>query len=119
MPIFRMIIILPRIHPLRRKTCLLQFSIKDSRALLDILSSVNSATNVDISSRGGESLRPETVYLIETWAPLVYIHSQDPFYPSSPEFHLQNVEVCSVTTRNVRKGQGSRLIKLLEFDWGI
>ena len=31
--------------------------------------------------------------IVETWAPAVWLHSQDPFYPSSIDFHLENVQV--------------------------
>ncbi|CAL4063394.1 unnamed protein product [Meganyctiphanes norvegica] len=31
--------------------------------------------------------------LIEAWAPLVWIHPEDPFFPSSIEFHFEHVEL--------------------------
>lgn len=41
------------------------------------------------------SLTPANRKLVETWAPAVWLHSQDPFYPSSIDFHLENVQMRS------------------------
>jgi len=38
-------------------------------------------------------ISPETKQLVEDWAPLVWLHSEEPFYPSTAEFHLENVQV--------------------------
>ena len=35
----------------------------------------------------------ETKKLISDWAPLIWIHSEDPFLPSNIDFYLDNMEV--------------------------
>ena len=35
----------------------------------------------------------ETKKLISDWAPLIWIHSEDPFLPSDIDFYLDNMEV--------------------------
>ena len=38
----------------------------------------------------------ETRKLISDWAPLIWIHSEDPFLPSNVDFYLENMEVGKV-----------------------
>jgi len=35
----------------------------------------------------------ETEKLVNDWAPLIWIHPEDPFYPSNVDYHLANMEV--------------------------
>ena len=37
----------------------------------------------------------ETQKLVNEWAPLIWIHPEDPFYPSNVDYHLANMEVTS------------------------
>jgi hypothetical protein len=39
------------------------------------------------------SLRPETADLIKEWAPILWLHPEDPFFPSNVDFYLENMEV--------------------------
>ena len=38
-------------------------------------------------------LSEEVAQMALEWAPLVWMHGEDPFYPSSVQFHLDNMEV--------------------------
>jgi len=49
-------------------------------------------------------LTEETLSLVTSWAPLVWIHGEDPFYPSTVNFHLNNVQVRSSDERVVQEG---------------
>ena len=40
-----------------------------------------------------ECIRLETKELISQWAPVIWIHPEDPFFPSNVDFYLQNMEV--------------------------
>ena len=40
-----------------------------------------------------KSLKPETVDLIKEWAPILWLHPQEPFFPSNVDFYLENMEV--------------------------
>jgi len=40
-----------------------------------------------------DALSDDAVKLVKDWAPIVWLHSEDPFYPSTVEFHLENVQV--------------------------
>ena len=39
-----------------------------------------------------EQLSAEVVRMAVEWAPLVWIHSAEPFYPSTVDFFLENTE---------------------------
>ncbi|XP_023337870.1 putative vacuolar protein sorting-associated protein TDA6 [Eurytemora carolleeae] len=49
------------------------------------------------------SLSEEARKLVEKWAPLVWIHSEDPFMPSSVPFHLQNIQINDENERLVQE----------------
>jgi len=49
-------------------------------------------------------LTEETLSLVTSWAPLVWIHGEDPFYPSTVNFHLNNVQVRSSDESVVQEG---------------
>ena len=53
--------------------------------LLFTLSVFSGTSNADFSD--------ETKKLISDWAPLIWIHSEDPFLPSNIDFYLDNMEV--------------------------
>jgi len=44
-----------------------------------------------------QSISPQARSLVYNWAPRVWLHSQEPFYPSSVPFHLQHTEVRDET----------------------
>ena len=39
------------------------------------------------------ALSPAAVDRVKQWAPLVWLHSQEPFLPSTVQFHLHHTEV--------------------------
>ena len=53
--------------------------------LLFTLLAFSGTSNADFSD--------ETKKLISDWAPLIWIHSEDPFLPSNIDFYLDNMEV--------------------------
>ena len=50
-----------------------------------ILLAIVGRTKADISD--------ETKQLVSDWAPLIWIHSEDPFLPSNVDFYLDHMEV--------------------------
>ena len=49
----------------------------------------------------------EVAQMALEWAPLVWMHGEDPFYPSSVEFHLDNMEVRDANETLVRNQSNS------------
>ena len=41
----------------------------------------------------------ETKKLVSDWAPLVWIHPEDPFLPSNVDFYLDSMEVLELRAR--------------------
>ena len=50
-----------------------------------------------------ECLSSETKELVSRWAPVVWIHPEDPFFPSNVDFYLQNMEVKHFLSRNLNE----------------
>ena len=40
-----------------------------------------------------DCLKPETIDLIKQWAPILWLHPEEPFFPSNVDFYLQSMEV--------------------------
>ncbi len=60
-----------------------------------------------------ECIRLETKELISQWAPVIWIHPEDPFFPSNVDFYLQNMEVRHLTVI-----QGCPTFNAInKFDW--
>ena len=49
----------------------------------------------------------EVAQMALEWAPLVWMHGEDPFYPSSVQFHLDNMEVRDANETLVRNQSNS------------
>jgi len=52
-----------------------------------------------VSVNYADCISEETRLLVTKWAPRVWLHQEEPFYPSTVDFHLRNMEV-----RNVDEG---------------
>ena len=68
-----------------------QYNLKMLSFVLFTLLGFSGTLNADFSD--------ETKTLISDWAPLIWIHSEDPFLPSNVDFYLDNMEV-SITLLN-------------------
>ncbi len=56
-------------------------------------SNVLSLLFIIVLQEKSECIRLETKELISQWAPVIWIHPEDPFFPSNVDFYLQNMEV--------------------------
>ena len=57
-------------------------------------------------------LKPETIDLIKQWAPVLWLHPEEPFFPSNVDFYLQSMEV-RLKSYHLNAGHLNTMIQLI------